>query len=318
MLSKKSYLPYLSATITSIIFGLSFLFSKMALITADPFSLLSFRFLTAFVIMSLLICFKVIKVDYKNKPIKNLLILALTEPVIYFIFETYGIKYSSSSLAGIMIALIPVVVTLLGAYFLKEKPSVIQLVFIILSVLGVAFIAFMNNSDSGNTKMLGIILLVITVLSSAVFNILSRKFSSTFTPTEATYFMMGLSAVCFNVISIIIHMVNGNLKDYFIPLLNNNFIISIGYLGILSSVVAFFLVNFTLSKIEASESAVFSNLSTIVSIAAGVIILHENFKYYYLVGSIMIIIGVFGTTYFALKDSKTTFKNIKVKEIENV
>lgn len=308
----KNILPYLSATTTSIIFGLSFLFSKRALNVASPFSLLSFRFLTAFVIMTLLVIFKVIKINYKNKPIKNLFFLALMQPVIYFIFETYGIKYSSSSFAGIMIALIPVIVTILASYFLKEKFSSIQLFFIILSVLGVAFIAFMNTTDSTSTSVVGIMLLTVTVISAAVFNILSRKLSSSFTSMEITYFMMGLGALFFNVVSIVEHIIYGSISSYFLPLKNNDFIISICYLGVLSSVIAFFLTNFTLSKIEASKSAVFANLSTIVSIAAGVIILHEGFMYYHIIGSIMILVGVWGTSRYGFK------YEIVAKEIERI
>lgn len=318
MLQKQNCLPYISATTTSIIFGLSFLFSKKALNVASPFTLLSFRFLTAFLVMSILILLKVIRVTYKNKPIKNLFFLALMEPVIYFIFETYGIKYSSSSLAGIMIALIPVIVTIMAAYFLKEKTSRTQLAFIIISVAGVGFIALKNSIDSSSSSMLGIILLVITVMSAGVFNIMSRKLSCNFTPMEITYFMMGLGAVCFNLFSLCEHLYLDTLNQYFLPLSNKNFIISIIYLGILSSVIAFFLVNFTLSKIEASKSAVFSNLSTIVSIVAGVAILNEKFKYYHIIGSIMILIGVWGTTYFGMKKKAMNITDVNIKEIDEV
>ncbi|WML33717.1 EamA family transporter [Clostridium sp. OS1-26] len=66
------------------IFGLSFLFSKRALSVADPIALLSFRFLSAFLVMTLLIVFRVIKVNYKNKPIKWLDIISFIQSVIYF------------------------------------------------------------------------------------------------------------------------------------------------------------------------------------------------------------------------------------------
>lgn len=315
-MKKQNCLPYISATATSLIFGLSFLFSKKALNIASPFSLLSFRFLTAFLVMTILILLKIVKVNYKNKPIKNLFFLALMQPVIYFIFETYGIKHSSSSLAGVMIALIPVVVTILASYFLNEKASAIQSVFVLLSVFGVVFIAFMNNANSGNTTILGILLLIITVMSAASFSIMSRKLSSKFQPMEITYFMMGLGALFFNTVSILEHAVSGTVNLYFEPLTNKDFIISVIYLGTLSSVIAFFLVNFTLSKIEALKSAVFSNISTIVSIVAGVTILHEEFRYYHLIGSIMILIGVWGTNHFKLKGTALIKNNIKVKEIE--
>jgi drug/metabolite transporter (DMT)-like permease len=301
MSNKHNTLPILSGIGAAAIFGLSFLFSKMALNTAGIYELLSFRFLTAFLIMSALIALKIIKVNYKGKDIKGLLLLGLMEPIIYFIFETYGIKFSSSSIAGLMIALIPIGVVILSAYFLKEKPSALQLVFIIMSVLGVMLIGVMGGSGSDGSNLFGILLLLGAVMSAAFFTIISRKLSGDFTPMELTYSMMLLGAVFFNGVSIINHIVNKNLGSYFEPLKNSNFLISIGYLGILSSIIAYFLINFTLSKLEASKSAVVSNLATIVSIIAGVVILREPFYYYHLIGSILIIVGVWGTNNYEIK-----------------
>jgi drug/metabolite transporter (DMT)-like permease len=301
MSNKHNALPILSGIGAASIFGLSFLFSKMALNTAGIFELLSFRFLTAFLIMSALIALKVIKVNYKGKNIKGLLLLGLMEPIVYFIFETYGIKFSSSSIAGLMIALIPIGVVILSAYFLKEKPSAIQMIFILMSVFGVMLIGFMGGSGSGTGNLFGILLLLGAVMSAAFFTIISRKLSGDFTPMELTYSMMLLGAVFFNGISIFNHIVNKNLGNYFSPLKNSSFLISIGYLGILSSIVAYFLINFTLSKLEASKSAVVSNLATIVSIIGGVVILKEPFYYYHIIGSILIIVGVWGTNNYEIK-----------------
>ncbi|GEP62689.1 permease [Clostridium beijerinckii] len=308
MKNKSHIIPYFTAIITNFIFGLSFLFSKQALSVATPIELLSFRFLAALLIMTILIFLKVIKVNYKNKPMKWLIILAVIEPIVYFIFETYGIKKTSSSLGGLMIALIPIVVTVLAVYLLKEKPSPKQIVSIILSVSGVILIILMENSnDSGGSTLLGIILLGGAVFSAALFNIIARKISQQFTAIEVTYFMMLIGAIFFNIVSITNHVINANLSEYFIPLRSINFIVSILYLGILSSVVAYFLANYTLSKMEASRSAVFANISTIVSIAAGVLVLHENFQLYHVIGSVMILVGVWGTNYYQKKLNSEEF-----------
>jgi drug/metabolite transporter (DMT)-like permease len=298
MKNKTNILPILSGILTSSIFGLSFLFSKKALNIVEPFTLLSFRFLVAFTIMTILKLLGIIKINYKGKNIKNLIILGLTQPIIYFIFETYGIQYSSSSQAGLMIALIPIFVTILSAYALKETPTKLQCGFIFLSVSGVIFIVLMAGSSSSGGSLLGIFLLLGAVLSAAVFNILSRKFSEKFSPMELTYAMMTMGAVFFNFISIYNHIRANTLAQYFSPLKNRNFLVSLAYLGLLSSIIAFFLINFTLSRIEASKSAIFANLSTIVSIIAGVVLLHESFKLYHIIGSILILIGVWGTNYF--------------------
>jgi drug/metabolite transporter (DMT)-like permease len=301
--NNNSILPVLSAITTCIIFGLSFLFSKQAIDAANPLSLLAFRFLTAFTVMSVLVLIKVIKINYKNKNLKGLLAVSIMQPVFYFICESYGIKYSSSSEAGMMIALIPIVVSIMSVYFLKEKPSLLQWIFIVLSVSGVIFIVLMDSSNSSSGNFTGILFLFGAVISGSAFNILSRRYSTTFSPMELTYFMMGTGAVFFNAASIIQHIINGSLGSYFAPLTKANFDISIFYLGILSSIIAFFLLNFALSKIEASKTTVFTNLTTIVSILAGVIFLHERFHYYHLIGSMLILVGVWGTNYYGAKNT---------------
>jgi drug/metabolite transporter (DMT)-like permease len=291
-------LPYLASTISSIIFGLSFLFSKQALTVASPLLMVSFRFLLAFIIMSLFVWIKVIKVDYKNKPLGKLIILGFSEPVVYFIFETYGIKQTSSSIAGLMLAVIPIAVTVLGAYFLKEIPSVKRIFFILISVSGVVLIAVMDSTGSGESSIWGILLLLGAVTSAGFFSIISRKISRHFKPAEITYFMMAFGAICFNAMAIVELLVKGELNTYFEPLKSRTFIVSILYLGIISSIIAYFLTNYTLSKIHASRSSVFSNISTIVSIIAGVLILKEKFQVYHLVGSVLILLGVWGTNRF--------------------
>lgn len=300
MTEKERYLPYLSGTGMALIFGFSFLFTKEALSEIDPFHLLGFRFGIAAMLLLILKMAKVIKVNYKGKDIRKLIAIALTQPVAYFIFEVFGIKLTNSSEAGMMIALIPVVVTILAVIFLKEFPKKIQIFFIGLSVTGTIFIIVMKSSEIGSNTM-GILVLLLAVLCASIFNILSRKFSSDFKPAEITFAMMWIGAIVFNAIAVIQHLLSGEITHYFVPLLNGKVVSAVLYLGILSSVVAFFLVNFTLSKIEASRSAVFANLSSVTSIIAGVLIRNEPFSWYQMTGALMILSGVWGTNYFGSK-----------------
>lgn len=295
----KVILPYLTAFISSLIFGLSFLFSKRALNVASPLMLVSFRFLAAFIVMTVFVLFKVIKVNYKNKPMKWLILLALFEPVIYFIFETYGLQYTASSIGGLMIALIPIAVTALGAYFLNEIPTMKQMIFIIISVVGVALIGIMDSSNNTGNSILGMILLLGAVLSAAFFSIISRKISKQFNPIEITYFMMFFGALCFNTILVVELAINNKLATYFEPLKSDVFITSVIYLGFLSSIIAYFLINYSLSKVQASRTSIFSNISTIVSIIAGVVFLKESFHFHHVIGSVLILLGVWGTNKYS-------------------
>jgi drug/metabolite transporter (DMT)-like permease len=298
MFNNAKFKPYMSCIAASIIFGFSFMFSKKALASAGPFELLSFRFGAAFLTLSLLALLKIIKIDYRKKPLKPLFLLCFTHPFLYFICETYGIKFGSTLQAGIMLALIPIFVAVLAAWFLKEIPTLRQLTFIVLSVAGVMLIIVMGGSSSGTISLAGTLFLLMAVLAAAIYNILSRKLSTDFTPMEITYFMMAFGALMFNGISLADHARKNSLGSYLSPFADPNFATSILYLGIISSSVAFLLINYSLSKIKASENAVFSNLSTIVTILAGVAFMNEPIFWYHIAGAALILLGVWGTSYY--------------------
>lgn len=260
----------------------------------DPFHLLGLRFAFAALALTLCIILKLVRIDYRGKKVALLLILSSVQPIAYFIFETFGIARSTASQAGVMIAFVPVAVSLLAMLFLKERTNGKQMLFISLSILGVLII----NSDVrfSSDNMMGNLLLLGAVGSAAIYQILSRKFSTNFTPIEITFVMMWVGAIVFNIIGISRTLQHGGITDYFVPLLNLNILGALLYLGVLSSVIAFFFMNYVLSQVQATKAAILANLTTVVAIFAGVFILHEPFNLIKLAGSFMILIGVYGTT----------------------
>ncbi len=62
------------------------------------------------------------------------------------------------------------------------------------------------------------------------------------------------------------------------------------------------MVNYSISRMTVTQSAIFGNISTVVSILAGVLVLKEDFFWYDFIGAVMIIAGVWGgTVYFGWK-----------------
>lgn len=302
-MNKEKVLPILAAMVFSLIFGFSFMFSKVVLQVMNPIEMISFRFMLAAITLYILKLVGAIKIDFKGKSIKVLLLVSLAEPVVYFIFESLGLNLTSSSEAGLMISLIPVITAVLGVVILKESIKPIQVIFIIMSVGGVVFINLMKEGIKLSGNFLGIIFLTIAVFSSGFYNIGTKKASESFTPIEVTYVMLWVGAIVFNLMNTVMHLANGTIRDYFLPMMNLQAIIPIVYLGILSSIVAFFMVNYSISKMPVTQFSVFGNLVTLVSIFAGVFILNEDFFWYHIVGTVVILLGVWGTVYFGAKQT---------------
>ena len=299
---------HLAGVIYAIIFGFTFMFSKVALDYVRPIGLIAYRFLIAIIVLEILRWFKVIHIRFEKKHFKHLFLVALFQPILYFIFETFGIRLTTSGEAGMMIALIPIFVTILSSVILKEAPKKIQIFFILLSVSGVLFIQIMKSSSGLDVNLLGLLLLLGAVISAALFNIASRNASKTLKPYELTYFMMLGGALVFNTLYIIQLSIESRLGDYFTNLSHLELVVPILYLGVIASIGGFFLVNFALSKVPAHVSSIYANLSTIVAIIAGAWLLNEKLYYYHFIGAFMIIIGVYGTVRFNIGRGKPKIK----------
>jgi len=165
-------------------------------------------------------------------------------------------------------------------------------------VTGVVFIQVMKSNEGLSYNVVGFLLLLGAVLSAAMFNIASRKASLVLSPVEVTYFMMMLGALAFNIIYVIQLTIQGNLIGYFTNAMHLTVILPILYLGLVASIFGFALVNYALSKAPAHITSIYANLSTLVAVAAGAILLGERLEYYHLIGSLMIVSGVYGTVRF--------------------
>lgn len=293
--NKTNILGVGAAFLSNFIFGFSFLFSNIGLKYASPSVLLALRFLFAFLILNILVLCGAVKLNFKGKRLWRVILMGLMQPVIYFYCESYGMKLSSATFAAIMIALVPIGAMIYSALFMKEPPTLWQAVFGILSVLGVILI---SGNGGGGATPLGAVLLVGAILSAVGFNAVSRLSADEFSPFERTYVMFAIASVAFTAVAVIENI--GDLTLLYKPLLDLPFVISILYLGFLSSVVAFLLINYANTYLPISRTTVFSNVITVVSIFAGIVILKDTeLTLWNVLFSLMIIVGVWGVQKFA-------------------
>jgi len=299
MVNKKDIGGMAAALIANMIFGFSFIFSKLALDVAHPLVILAVRFTVAFATLNLLLLTGKIKVNFKGKPKFKLILMGLMQPFLYFIFELYGLSLVSSALSGVIIALVPVVVMLLAVSFLGEKPTVVQVICTVLSIAGVAAVSILQNDNSKNHFM-GVLLLVGAVICAALFNVLSRGESVRFSPFERTYIMFLLGCIGFNILALIV-LKGGYFTGLASAVTEPKFMIAILYLAVLSSVAAFMLYNYSTTVISVVQSSSFSNIITVVTVLAGVIILREEFSVWEYLLCALIISGVWGVNTFTRK-----------------
>ena len=293
---------YLAALSFSTIIGFSFLFTKVALGFASPLTNLAHRYTVAALVLFILQQSKVIQVKLTKEDILSILPMSLFYPLLFFMFQSFALQYISSSEAGILQALVPIITLILASLFLKEKTTFIQKFFLCLSVAGVIYIFLSKGANLGvETGILGFILMLGSVFSNAINNILSKYKGGQYRAIDLTVVVILVGFLIFNSLSLVTHFLSGNLMSYFEPLGHLSYLISILYLGILASIVTASLSIYAIVRLGASTVSVFGNLGTVLTIVAGAVFLHEPIYAYHIIGASLIIGGILGMNVFNSK-----------------
>lgn len=304
----KKLAPYLAAVLNATIVGLSFLFTKVAIEETTVEETLAYRFIIAWVVLSIFMKImqkkdSIVKKQSKKGNILALVLLAIFYPTLFFSFQAFGLNYTSSAEGGIVMAFSPAVTALLAAFFLKERVNLTQFAFILISISGVIYIFYMSGEsvNFSRNQIIGFIFLLVSAISISGYTVIARFLSVSYSPIKLTFIMVTFGMVYFNLYVIVKKAIQGNLLSYFKLLTNMEFIGAVIFLGVFATMLTSFLSNYILTKITASKMSIFSNLSTVISIFSGAIFLQEEIKYYHLLGSAMIIIGVLGTNFYKSK-----------------
>ncbi len=279
----------------TLIFGFSYMFSKIALTYVSPMGLVAYRYLFAFVALELLRRLHLVDIQFKRFNLKIMGLIVLFQPILYSVFSTYGLNLIASSEAIMMIALIPVFAGIISAIVLKEVPTLKQILFILISVAGVVYIQVSLQSVESSSRPIGFLLILISVISGAMYNVISRAASTSMRAIDITYGMMVAGVVVFNLVYLTELLRLGTPGLYIENLSELRLVFPVLYLGLLSTVAAFFLLNFALSKLPAHVVSIYANLVTVIGIFAGYVILSETLFAFHFIGSLFIILGVYGT-----------------------
>lgn len=280
------------------IFGFSFMFSRLALTETTPFIMLMYRFIIAALALTAVSLWSRrthqtgwLRFAPKKRHAGKLLLLGLVQPVAYFLCESYGISLTNATVSGVIIALIPIMALAAGFLFMGERPSWQQVGFSLLSIAGVVVMT-LQQSAGGDVQPLGVVLLVGAVVSGAAFNILSRKMSADCSALERTYVMMLIAAAVFTTLAVV--EARGDAALLLAPLSSARFLAAMLYLPLLSSVLAFLCLNYAATILPVGKSTAFCNVTTVLSVFAGVVFLGEPINALSLAAAAVIILGVFG------------------------
>ena len=289
----------LAAGIAYAIFGVSYLFSKMALEVSEPVILLCCRFFVTVVVMNLMAAARIVKLNLKGKSLLGPVILGIFQPILYFVMENYGLKYTTTSFTGMVSSVGPVFTAVLGAVMLRERPNVKQWLCIAVSISGVMMVSL--GTSSGENTILGCLCLLGAYLCGSLYSILVRKLSKEYSSFELTYVMF-MEGFAFFAVLALIQNGAGTPQVIAAALSHRTFVISALFLGAVVSIGAFLLVNYSLARIPVARSAIFNCMSTLFSVLAGVIVMKDPFTWVSGLAFVLMMAGMWGVNRFADRD----------------
>lgn len=288
MEKRDRWLPVAAAVLGNAFWGFSFLFTRIALQETTPEIMLALRFIISFALMNIPLLLGRQKLSLKGKKLLPLLGLVVAEPIVFF-SESYGILHTNATFAGVMVAVAPVFAIALAALVLKEIPSRRQLLFCMLPIVGVIIMVMAGNS-LGVVTPIGVIFLLINCIGIGFYRLCNRWGGQIFTPFERTYMVILSCTVVFPISALL--SVDGDVGVILRAATNLRVILPVLALCLLCSIGANMLVNYAAGRMSVAKISVFASLITLCSTFAGIVLLGEPFNALSLLGTALIVVGV--------------------------
>ncbi|PLY07379.1 MAG: EamA family transporter [Arcobacter sp.] len=267
------------------IWGSSFIALKSAMADLGEFTVIFFRMLIAsFCFLYFIKGF--LKYDFTKSDIKYILLLAIFEPCLYFIFEAKALLYTSASQAGMITSLMPLITAIAAGYYLKEIISRQLILGSGLAMIGAVWLSVQASTTlSAPNPMLGNLLELGAMFCAAGYTIVTRYLVDKYSALFITAIQAFIGAIFFFPFFI---------YEYFT--VDMNFTIEamswLLYLGVVVTLCGYGLYNFALTKIEASKAAMFVNLIPVFTLILAFLILGEKLSVSELIASATILAGV--------------------------
>ncbi len=265
--------------------GVSFVSSKIVIENIPPVSAAALRFILAGTLMVAALPF-FSKNDtgksgrFPKELMPALIISALTGVTFYFIFENFGLYYTTASSGALITSSIPVLALLFEMFFMKRKILSRQIWGVAISLAGV-YLLTRGGSPVARAPLLGNLLVLGSCVCWVLFNFFSIKLQKTLSTFSVTawqnfYGALFLLPVAFFERS----QWKAVSLDVWLHLL---------YLVFVCSILCYFFYNFALRGVGSVTAGAFINLIPLVGAFSGVIILHETISFSQIVGGILVL-----------------------------
>lgn len=273
--------------ITVVAWGWSFVATKICLDYVTPVELLGLRLLTGLPVMFVIAIRRRVRFDF-SPAVRKRLLVASAILTVHFLVQITGLKYTSATNTGWIIAVTPLALVGMSFLFLKERVDRNDIFGIIVATFGIVILV--SRGDLGNLGWMGSLgdwLILVSAHTWALYTVVTKDILRTHQPL----------AVIFSVllpIGILIpaYMVFTSDWSRFVHLPAEP-LIAMLYLGLISLAIAHWFWQEGVARVGVARAGLFLYIEPLATTALAVPMLHEHFGAFTVVGGILVLGGVY-------------------------
>ncbi len=274
----KKYIGLLGLLTVAIIWGTGFVATAVALENYSPFQILAIRFTVAFVILLGINVTKIKTISKKSFNRGSLLGIFL---FLAFAFQTVGLQYTTPSKNAFLTAVNVIIVPFLGFLIFKKKIPVKGVIGSFVTFIGIALLSLTGSLGGINVGDM-------LTLVCAVFFALQIFVTDFFVDEEEAWVLMLLQMGSAAVLSWLTIFITGEG----IPSMKIETLLPVLYLGIASTLIAYFIQTVSQKYTTSSQAAVILSTEAFFGMIGSVLILGERVSVNMLIGSVFIFMGI--------------------------
>ena len=282
-------LIYIASTFAITLWGMSYIWTDQLIAQNIPiFYFVFVRILMAGVVLFLFnTAYARIK-RIQRQDLPKFLLLAFFEPFIYFICETYGLKFTGSpTLSAMVIATIPIFSIGAGIIFFREKINLVNIGGILLTLVGIVMVA-MAHGTLGENFIWGVVLLLLAVISEVGHASITKSLSGNYSSQIIVMYQFLIGAVYLFPLFLWKGLDGFDMEIYF----DGDVWYPIICLAILCSSLAFSLWVSTIKNLGVAKSSIFSALIPVAAAIIAWLLGHEMLNQRQWIGIAISTVGV--------------------------
>jgi drug/metabolite transporter (DMT)-like permease len=264
----------------------SFVALKIAFRSYDPMVVIFGRMAVA-TLCFLAVAGRFRRIRVRREDVRLLAFMVFCEPCLYFLLEAKAVENTTASQAGMITAMLPLMVAVAARVFLKESLSRRTLAGFALAVAGACWLSAGAVADaSAPNPVLGNLLEFGAMVCATGYFISLKRLTAAYPPLFLTAFQALVGSLFYFPILFLPSTARPAGWD---PV----GLMAIGYLGAFVTLGGYGLYNFGVSRIPVSRASAFVNLIPAFAVIMGWLILGERFTAAQYLASAVIFVGVF-------------------------